>query len=182
MDPTTLAALIAVPSGLTALLMQVFQTLKTRVLAPYVPGFAPSDPSSNGRLRAVFFTLVVLMLLGWTLSGYAPGVTLPHDLLGWLQYAYVVLNSAGVLTGAAHLGYVHLSGNGSTGPDVTTDAGAAAASADPDKVYPPSDYDAGADLRAAAAGAVTSMTAPNMSTAGVLAGATAVQSATFVQA
>jgi hypothetical protein len=153
MDPTT-TMLITVPITVAATFMGILEWLKANVLEPYVPGFAKSDPNHNRNIRALYFVLVFLALFAWAASGTAPGVARPHDAMGWAMLVYIAGNSAGVLLGGAHVTYDQLSGGARRRKARATEAvrlsahddALEAVAQDPDPIYPPKTYDAGADL------------------------------------
>ncbi len=135
---------IVVPAALAGFLSYVFDKLK-----PWLGQFGwfkQSNGNHAANLRTLFFIICALAVLIFALStGLAP-----HDFDAGVLLLQRILTTAGFMTAGGHLVYDQLSGNAAEraadrkpvmAPGIT----------DPDLIYPPSNYDAGGDLRASAA-------------------------------
>jgi hypothetical protein len=133
---------IAVPAALTLFLAWLFERLK-----PYLGKLAPFSQSNGNHaknLRYVFFGVCAVAVLIFALvSGMAP-----HDLDSGILFAQRILTTAGFMTAGGHELYDQLSGNAAV--RATDRKPVVAPVADKRLLYPPTNYDAGADLRASA--------------------------------
>jgi hypothetical protein len=131
---------IVLPAAFMPFLIWAFDKLK-----PYLGKlgwFSQSNPSHAKNLRELLFVICAVAVLIFCL---ATGM-MPHSFDAGVELLQRILATAGLMTASGHVIYDQVSGNAKAKREAVY-----APVDDPDLIYPPSDYDGGAELRTPAA-------------------------------